>query len=549
MNKLKIFLMILLLGTFCYSREISPKEIEESFRSYGINEVKVERLSVGSIEIKVWEEKKEEYPIHKRKVYTESVILDNSNGNLDFFITLVDILETLKLDYGMISVRRYCDKLPVGQWTISEKSNGNYSIMGDCIDGEGNFIDWKKEGKWEYDSGYLVFSNGKLEEERLYSNYILYDENGRNIEEGDVSLGSYIKSKYNEKGDKIYIKEVTTSYLAGQFIYSFNETIVDGRNKKIISGNIGKKDTGKVIKSYWIDDRTIASFSYAGSVDIESGESNLILDGSQIIFYPNGNIKMEAKYDNGELYGKQVKYYKNGNIQEEFFYTNGRLDGHYTKYDEQGNVIKDDLYQINEKNGDIIYTLKGKNEFKKLYSNDKLDGVSEFVFKDKGIHITANYKEGLLNGQWKMTDLEGNIILEENYSNNLLNGIRKFYYKNGKIAQKEKYENGEQIGKIIFYNENGKKIGTKTITKINILKEINDIGDNIYLKVILRGAIIILLIIFINKKMKEREYLLVEVEANDQIDTDFYGEKIEKSTSIKSNDKSLLKNFINKMRN
>lgn len=509
MKKIKIILLVFLLSVFCYAKEFSLKNIKDSFQEYGINEVKIEKLNLNSIEIKIFDKKKEQYPIHKRKVFTKSILLDNTNGNLDFFIILVEILENLKLDYEDIYVKRYCDKVFVGEWTIKKKTQEKYTIKGSCIEEEGNFINWKKDGSWKYDGGYLFYSNGKLKEEQLYDAHIIYDDKERIVEERE--FGVYKKYKRDEKGNIIYEKEVKETVLNKNIFFFFKETKIDGKNKQIITvDEISENFT----KSYWSDETKIAQFHYKGIKKKNGRDFYLILDGTQYIYYSNGNIMVESRYKKGKLFGKQVKYYENGNIQEEFYYVDGRLDGHHIKNDNLGNIIKDDLYlyQTSKIKGKATYILKGENEFKKNYENGELDGISEFTFKNKGIHLICNYKKGLLNGIWKLTDLEGRVILESNYLMGKLDGARKFYYKNGKVAQKSEYQDGKLVGNIIYYNSEGKKIGKKFINKKDILKEINSIGENIYLKIILKGSLLILFCIFIYKKIKERQYLLEEIE-------------------------------------
>jgi len=54
-----------------------------------------------------------------------------------------------------------------------------------------------------------------------------------------------------------------------------------------------------------------------------------IINGKEIIYWPNGNKLRECYYKNGMLNGPYLEWYENGLIMMSCNYKNGNLDGHY----------------------------------------------------------------------------------------------------------------------------------------------------------------------------------------------------------------------------
>lgn len=63
-------------------------------------------------------------------------------------------------------------------------------------------------------------------------------------------------------------------------------------------------------------------------VEYKSG----IIDGNDILFYPNGQICSQRKYVNGKLNGKSVRYKSNGDLSAICYYQENLLIGDYISY-------------------------------------------------------------------------------------------------------------------------------------------------------------------------------------------------------------------------
>ena len=137
-------------------------------------------------------------------------------------------------------------------------------------------------------------------------------------------------------------------------------------------------------------------------------------------------------YKNGELDGLNVVYYKN-NIKEIGHWKDGKQNGLFQMYTEDGILIDNANFKDGER-----------------------DGVTEQFYNDTGkLRVSANYKNGVLEGEFKAYYPNGNLQGEVNYVNGEMNGEFKEYHENKKIRLSGSYKNSLQEGEWKFYLEDG----------------------------------------------------------------------------------------------
>ena len=123
-------------------------------------------------------------------------------------------------------------------------------------------------------------------------------------------------------------------------------------------------------------------------------------------------------YKNGELDGLNVIYYKN-NIKEIGHWKDGKQNGLFQMYTEDGILIDSGTFK-----------------------NGERDGVTEQFYNDTGkLRVSANYKNGVLEGEFKAYYPNGNLQGEVNYINGEMNGEFKEYHENKKIRLSGSYKN------------------------------------------------------------------------------------------------------------
>lgn len=111
-------------------------------------------------------------------------------------------------------------------------------------------------------------------------------------------------------------------------------------------------------------------------------------------------------YKDGELDGLNVIYYKN-NIKEIGHWKAGKQNGVFQMYTEDGVLIDNANFKDGER-----------------------DGVTEQFYNDTGkLRVSANYKSGVLEGEFKAYYPNGNLQGEVNYVNGEMNGDFKEYHE------------------------------------------------------------------------------------------------------------------------
>ena len=185
-------------------------------------------------------------------------------------------------------------------------------------------------------------------------------------------------------------------------------------------------------------------------------------------------------YKNGELDGLNVVYYKN-NIKEIGHWKDGKQNGLFQMYTEDGILIDSGTFKDGERDGltEQFYNDTGKlrvsanykngvldGEFKAYYPNGNLQG--EVIYKNgemngeykeynenKSIRLSGNYKNNLQDGEWKSYLEDGTLESIINYKAGELHGLKEDYYKNGNVWIRQEFKNNDLDGVYEVYYENG----------------------------------------------------------------------------------------------
>lgn len=185
-------------------------------------------------------------------------------------------------------------------------------------------------------------------------------------------------------------------------------------------------------------------------------------------------------YKNGELHGLNVIYYKN-NIKEIGHWKDGKQNGLFQMYTEDGILIDSGIFKNGERDGltEQFYNDTGKLRVSANYKNGVLDGKfkayypngnlqGEVTYKNgemngeyreynenKNIRLSGNYKNSLQDGEWKSYLEDGTLETIVNYKDGELNGLKEDYYKNGNIWIRQEFKNNDLDGVYEVYYENG----------------------------------------------------------------------------------------------
>lgn len=136
--------------------------------------------------------------------------------------------------------------------------------------------------------------------------------------------------------------------------------------------------TGKVISEGQMNGKSyIGTWKYYQKASdkiltLETYDSNGLLMGERIVYYPNGQIAEKKNYVNGKLEGKAYNYTENNVLLTESIYENGELHGPYKSYDVKGQLVSEGVFK------------KGKKEgVWKFYENGKLINEKNFSYVPK----------------------------------------------------------------------------------------------------------------------------------------------------------------------
>lgn len=158
-------------------------------------------------------------------------------------------------------------------------------------------------------------------------------------------------------------------------------------------------------------------------------------------------------YKNGVLEGEDILYYPNGKPHIFKNYKNGKLNGKVMYFDQEGNQTKIENYVDDVKEGleQVIADNTVREEYN--YVNGKLDGVVKFA---DGKYLTdeINYKDGKKNGTHTTYKQDGSKTVV-NYVNDLKSGDAFAYYPNGTVANKVRYLNDQKNGILEKFYETG----------------------------------------------------------------------------------------------
>ena len=176
-----------------------------------------------------------------------------------------------------------------------------------------------------------------------------------------------------------------------------------------------------------------------------------------------GSISAQEKVNQfnkkGERIGVWKKFFSNGKIRYQGQFENGKEVGVFKFYSPVSSkfpiIIKTFI-----KNSDIAlieyFTLKGLPESKGKIKGKNRVGKWVYFYEDgNAIILEENYKDGILNGDYKVFYKDGKLTKLAHYKDGKLHGNSKKYSPKGILIEDVNYVNGELHGNAAFYEKNG----------------------------------------------------------------------------------------------
>lgn len=135
-----------------------------------------------------------------------------------------------------------------------------------------------------------------------------------------------------------------------------------------------------------------------------------------------------------------------GNLIEKGQFANGKKNGKWIRYTNA--VVTSEIEYLNgKKNGKRIeYFNNGNKDFEENYVDGVLDGVRLRYSMSAGTVIQKwTYKNGDLDGEYKMMTDNGVTLEEGLYANDKKEGMWKFYERNGTLKNTKMYSKGKLV--------------------------------------------------------------------------------------------------------
>ncbi|TDQ17656.1 antitoxin component YwqK of YwqJK toxin-antitoxin module [Algoriphagus boseongensis] len=189
-----------------------------------------------------------------------------------------------------------------------------------------------------------------------------------------------------------------------------------------------------------------------------------VLDGDFGEFYPGGELHLKGKVLEGKKEGEWLEYSESGQIISTLTYSDGLIEGKGFGFYSDGDLQWEGNFKKGELDGPFAFylpdsILKTQGQY--------VDGipVGEWVEKLEilpGFYHKGTYQNGLREGEWQLTDLEGEFLQGEFYEEGRLVSVGKFQIPDS-IEDKSKVKNGN--GQRYFYDKQGNILARGKISK------------------------------------------------------------------------------------
>lgn len=165
---------------------------------------------------------------------------------------------------------------------------------------------------------------------------------------------------------------------------------------------------------------------------------------------------------NGKRHGNWVKSYENGSARYKGTFEHGKEVGKFEFYAENNPTFPECIkeFAVNSDQVKVSYYYPdGKLKSSGQMANQQRIGKWIYFFKD-GIKVLSeeNYKNGLLEGDYKIYYINGKLTEWSIYKNGLLHGTSKRFSENDILIEEINYTVGKLNGPAIYYNTSGELI-------------------------------------------------------------------------------------------
>ena len=152
-------------------------------------------------------------------------------------------------------------------------------------------------------------------------------------------------------------------------------------------------------------------------------------------------------------------YYPNGELHESYTINpeTEQKNGEYKRFTEDAVMIETAEYSNGVLNGERrIYYTNGKPELLETYKDGNFEGTYRYYYENGNVELEGEYVGGAMEGTWTRYYLDGQVMEKVEFSNNEENGPFVEYHENGKLKAEGTYLDGDnEHGELKLYDETG----------------------------------------------------------------------------------------------
>lgn len=192
------------------------------------------------------------------------------------------------------------------------------------------------------------------------------------------------------------------------------------------------------------------------------------ISGEQYRWAENGQLVWKTQYLNGNRQGKLETWWENGKRKEVGYYNSSYKAGPILKWHHDGKLIEQGSYFAGEPVGiATIWDTLGnlRSEQIGVYGIRNLNQIYQEKYgNDRTIHLVSegNFKDNVRDGEWKFyykkqnkTEPTEGLYARVTYKNGLLDGKAWVYYPNGNLCMEANFREGMLEGEYVAMKEAG----------------------------------------------------------------------------------------------
>jgi antitoxin component YwqK of YwqJK toxin-antitoxin module len=173
-------------------------------------------------------------------------------------------------------------------------------------------------------------------------------------------------------------------------------------------------------KAFFKDDKPLGLLIRYHENGIRMAVIDYFDDGSSFaqFFTPANELVSEGHYVSEGKKKRVWKYYKDGRLVMEEGYANGLLDGEQIVYYPNGKVYEKKRFKNGEENGIFErIDVRGQHVFEVMYKDGLQDGKIRYYYDNNQTRIEGNYVNGVREGEWIFYDEKGKVERKTTYTN------------------------------------------------------------------------------------------------------------------------------------